>query len=126
MVFSGDEQVDRPYLLSRVFQLAMFIPLLAAGWRRLHDTGRPGWYLLVPSAISILAFVGAFGGVAGFTLMEGHVADRETLRAPAAFLGMAGLGLAALVQLVVSILLIWWLTRPSQAHTNRYGPAEAV
>lgn len=25
--------------------LALFIPTLSAGWRRLHDTGRSGWWI---------------------------------------------------------------------------------
>jgi len=33
--------------LSSLFALAMFIPHLAVGARRLHDTGRSGWWLLI-------------------------------------------------------------------------------
>lgn len=35
--------------------LALFLPALAVGVRRLHDTGRSGWYLL----ISLIPLVGA-------------------------------------------------------------------
>ena len=31
-----------------LFSLAVFVPMLAVGVRRLHDTGRSGWYLLIP------------------------------------------------------------------------------
>jgi uncharacterized membrane protein YhaH (DUF805 family) len=34
-------------LLSAIFSLAVFIPSLSVGVRRLHDTGRSGWFLLV-------------------------------------------------------------------------------
>lgn len=34
-------------LLSGLYTLAMFIPSLAVGVRRLHDTGRSGWWLLI-------------------------------------------------------------------------------
>lgn len=40
--------------ISSIFLLVTFFPLLAAGWRRLHDTGRHGWYLLLPYVISLL------------------------------------------------------------------------
>ena len=43
-----------------LFSLAMLIPSLAVGWRRLHDTGRSGaWYLivLVPLVGSILLLI---------------------------------------------------------------------
>src|SRR5262249_9778422 len=45
--------------LGAVFLLATLLPLLAAGARRLHDTGRSGWlqlFVLVPVAgIAVLA-----------------------------------------------------------------------
>lgn len=34
-------------LLGPVFALAMLVPNLAAGARRLHDTGRSGWWQLI-------------------------------------------------------------------------------
>jgi uncharacterized membrane protein YhaH (DUF805 family) len=34
-------------ILSVVVSLALLLPSLAAGVRRLHDTGRSGWWLLV-------------------------------------------------------------------------------
>jgi uncharacterized membrane protein YhaH (DUF805 family) len=34
-------------LISMVYSLAVFIPSLAVGVRRLHDIGKSGWYLLI-------------------------------------------------------------------------------
>ena len=34
--------------LSLIYSLAVFIPLLAVGVRRMHDTGKSGWFLLIP------------------------------------------------------------------------------
>jgi uncharacterized membrane protein YhaH (DUF805 family) len=34
-------------LLSGIFALGTFIPSLSVGVRRLHDTGRSGWWLLI-------------------------------------------------------------------------------
>lgn len=42
-------------VLTLLVALAYFLPMLAAGVRRLHDTGRSGWWLL----ISLVPFVGA-------------------------------------------------------------------
>ncbi len=42
-------------LLSGLFSLATFIPSIAVGVRRLHDTGRSGWWLL----ISFIPLIGA-------------------------------------------------------------------
>jgi len=43
-------------LLSGIFALATFIPYLAVTVRRLHDTDRSGWWLL-------LAFIPIIGGI---------------------------------------------------------------
>lgn len=42
-------------LLSGVYSLAVILPGMAVGVRRLHDTGRSGWWLL----ISLIPFIGA-------------------------------------------------------------------
>jgi len=42
-------------LLSGVYSLAVIIPGIAVGVRRLHDTGRSGWWLL----IGLIPFIGA-------------------------------------------------------------------
>jgi len=47
--------VARPLLfLAVIFYLGILIPTLAVGVRRLHDTGRSGWFLL----ISLIPLVG--------------------------------------------------------------------
>ncbi len=43
-------------LFSAVFALAMFIPSLAVGVRRLHDVGRTGWWILL-SLVPIIGFI---------------------------------------------------------------------
>lgn len=35
------------FLLGLIFSLALLIPSLSIGARRLHDTGRSGWWLLI-------------------------------------------------------------------------------
>src|SRR5690554_2411323 len=42
-------------LLGMIYGLAVIIPSLAVGVRRLHDTNRSGWWLL----ISLVPFIGA-------------------------------------------------------------------
>ena len=34
--------------LGGIYQLAVFIPSLAVGMRRMHDVGKPGWYVFIP------------------------------------------------------------------------------
>ncbi|MCC1491541.1 DUF805 domain-containing protein [Cognatishimia sp. F0-27] len=108
--------------LSMVYSLAILIPVMASGWRRMHDTGRPGWYLLLPYVVNIVGFAMLFLGVAGFTQMENAGADPDALRGGAVLLGGAGILILSLVQLVLLVLLIWWLSRPGEDGPNPYGP----
>ena len=107
-------------LLYLLYVLAMILPVTAAGYRRLQDTGRPGWYIFIPVALAVLNTVvvapmgpgpmGPGGGMGPGGMGPG---------------GMGGFGFAGLlglVQLVVTILFIYWLVQPSQPETNDYGP----
>ena len=55
-------------ILDNLFALAMFIPLLAVTVRRLHDTNRSGWWLLigfVPGGWIVLFVFAVLGGQPG-------------------------------------------------------------
>jgi len=52
--------IDDGGLLARYYRLAVFIPSLAVGVRRMHDTNHSGWWLLCPIVNLI------------FALQEGH------------------------------------------------------
>ena len=38
-----------------LFSVAMIIPSIAVGWRRMHDTNRGGWWSIIPIAGFIFA-----------------------------------------------------------------------
>lgn len=42
-------------ILSSIYSLAVLIPGLAVGVRRMHDAGKSGWFLLIPIYNLILA-----------------------------------------------------------------------
>lgn len=117
----GTPEAPATQVVSPIFSLATILPVFAAGWRRMHDTGRPGWYLLIPLGVSIGTMLGLMLGVFGFGTLEAAGVDEATLRGAASGLGMAGVAIIAIVQLIVSVLVIWWLTRPTQAGANQYG-----
>lgn len=104
-----------------LFTLLVFLPLLAAGWRRMHDTGRPGWYLLLPLLVTLAIYGLLILGVLGFAGLEEAGADEYALRSAASGFGMVGLAAAGIAQLGLTILVIWWLTRPSVPGTNAWG-----
>jgi uncharacterized membrane protein YhaH (DUF805 family) len=39
--------INVPFL-TNIYSLAVFIPTIAVGVRRMHDVNRSGWYLLIP------------------------------------------------------------------------------
>lgn len=92
--------------LALLLWLATIVPSLAVGVRRLHDTGRTGWWVLLPIVPYALAII--LGGPA---ILAGGMA--------------AGLGLAALLLLVgfvCAILLLIFMILPGQPGQNQYGP----
>ena len=42
-------------VLSNIYSLAILIPSIAVGVRRMHDVGKSGWFLLIPIYNLILA-----------------------------------------------------------------------
>ncbi len=42
-------------MLSNIYSLAVLVPTIAAGIRRMHDVGKSGWFLLIPIYNLILA-----------------------------------------------------------------------
>jgi uncharacterized membrane protein YhaH (DUF805 family) len=102
-------QVTRPtgpggllyFWISMLLLLALAPPSWAVTWRRLHDTGRTGWSILLPPAIFVLGLFGTMIVAAG---------------SPIVF---------PVMLLLVAQLVIWprvVLTRPSEAFPNEYGP----
>jgi uncharacterized membrane protein YhaH (DUF805 family) len=92
--------------LAALLWLATLVPSLAVGVRRLHDTNRSGWLILLPIVPYVLAF--ALGGPA---MMAGGLG--------------AGLGIAMLFLLigfVCALVLLVFMVFPSAAGDNRYGP----
>ncbi len=106
------------WIVQAVAVLALIVPMAAAGWRRLQDTGRPGWYILIPVGLSLVFsfFMPGVPEVGPDGMLTGEMPSTG---------GMMVGGLLGIVQLVVGLLFLWWLTRPSQPETNEYGPPPA-
>ncbi|MGO9317151.1 MAG: DUF805 domain-containing protein [Terracidiphilus sp.] len=52
-----------------IYILAVIIPGLAVGVRRLHDSGKSGWLLLLLIVLSLIPFIGFIAAVARIVLM---------------------------------------------------------
>jgi len=107
-------ETDGP--LAALFSLATFLPALAAAWRRMHDTGRSGLYVLYPliAMFGTFSFIGFVGGMD--LLAAGNFTEL--------FSGVIGIILLfAVIVLVLSpFIVLFWLTRPSQPGPNQWGP----
>lgn len=99
--------------LSALLWLATIVPSLAVGVRRLHDTSRSGWWILLPIVPYVLGMV--LGGAA----MLGGAAAGSGVGM------MAGAGIAGLFMLIAMIcalVLLYFMVQPSVPGDNAYGP----
>ena len=94
--------------LHTAFILLTSVPYLAVGWRRLHDSGRSGWFFGAANALIYLTGLMFF-----FGLLQAYFGD-------AAFFLYVALVLVLPVA-VVFAANVWWLTRPGDHSSNKYG-----
>lgn len=85
-----------------IFLLAILIPALAVTVRRLHDTNRSGWWMLLPLAAYPIQIIGAVTQSSALALVG----------------SLVGLGLGIL-------LLVWYCTDGTPG-PNGYGPDPKV
>ena len=86
-------------ILSSIYSLFIFLPNLAVTVRRLHDTNKPGWYILVFYVI-VIAFV-------AYMIMNPSGSSVTIL---------------GLIILAISIYFIVLLATEGDKGTNDYGP----
>ena len=83
-----------------VSMMALAVPYLAVLSRRLHDTGRSGWWMCAPPvpAVILLAFDG---------MLPSHDITAMVL------FGMA---------ILATLTLLFWTVKPGDRAINRFGP----
>jgi uncharacterized membrane protein YhaH (DUF805 family) len=92
-------------ILGGIWSLGTLIPSIAVGVRRLHDTDRSGWWILLPLGPYLLGIV---------LLIMGAVSGS---------LAMAGVaGVLMLIGLVCAIVLLVFYCLPGTPGPNKYGP----
>lgn len=91
-------------VLSNLFSLAVLVPNIAVAVRRMHDTNRSGWYILLPAVpIFIAVFATAGSAATGGMAM------------------MAVAGVAGLAALVCTVLVFVWYCTAGTPGPNRFG-----
>lgn len=82
--------------------LLTFVPSITVLVRRLHDTGKPGYFLFLP-------YVGLVAGAGLLYALPDQI-------------GWVGGGLVVVVVAVGFLVQLWWLIKPSDPGPNRFGP----
>ena len=96
------------YIVIALVGLALFLPNLGVTIRRLHDTGRSGWWVWVP----VIAY---------FPMLWAALSVQTN---PGSAMGMLAIMLlCGLVMLVIGIIILVWLCQDSEPQENEYGPS---
>ncbi len=80
VLFGTSGGLSSPGLLSGLYTLGVFLPALAVLVRRLHDTNRSGWWVL----ISFLPLIGVLV-LLFFSLQEGQPGENQYGSSPKAY-----------------------------------------
>lgn len=96
-------------ILSGIWSLAVLIPSIALGVRRLHDIDRSGWWVLAPFLLIMLA------GISVLTPLGAGPAD-----------ALPGFGIVFTIGIfvggVMSVVLLVWACLRGTPGPNRFGP----
>lgn len=103
-------------LLTIAWVLVLLLPGMAVFVRRLHDTGRSAWWLLILYAAPLIAFV--FGVMGASVALVGAVDSNEGVTVGGAILA----GVALLIALAIEVVAIVFLASRGTTGPNKYGP----
>ncbi|QDZ07142.1 DUF805 domain-containing protein [Sphingomonas panacisoli] len=91
-------------VLGGIWSLGTLVPSIAVGVRRLHDTDRSGWWILLPAGPYLVGLVMLVMG-----MLSGSLA-------------MAGLaGVLMLIGMICAIVLLVFYCLPGTVGPNKYG-----
>lgn len=100
-----------------IIALIFLVPSLAVTTRRLHDTGRSGWWIVVSYAFSVISSF-----LQGFIMDPFLSADAGSLSA-ASKVSIAVWGVIYLINLGLSITVFVFTLLDSHRGENKYGPS---
>lgn len=112
-------------LVNGVFSLAILLPTLAVGVRRLHDTNRTGWWVAFPIVVGIagIIFFIATQGPSALPILqqlsEGGTVASPALSKPAALMPVIWVALAYLLSWLIVFIFNVLDGTPGP---NRFGP----
>ena len=106
-------------VLGVLLLLGVLLPSIAVTVRRVHDTGRSAWWVIIILLIEVLSAM-ALGALIFWLAIESDSSGNDGYYGLLAFLIIVGIW--ALVSGVVVIALLILCALPGTTGTNRYGP----
>ena len=97
--------------------LFLVIPMYSALTRRLHDTGRSGWWVVASLALSIVY------SVTYFYMFYQMISSRRDMMEGFSSPLMIVILILALASMALGIALLVFSVMDSQPHENKYGPS---
>ena len=118
-------------IINLLWPLAIFIPTFAVSVRRLHDTGKSGWcllllilpYLLLLGYV-IYFFISIVMPYVGTSFADLNYIDSNTITELLKnnVTSLLIIGALELINFVALIIWIVWMCKDSEPGTNQYGP----
>lgn len=112
----------------QLVNLGLLLPSLAVGVRRLHDTNRSGWWIVMPIVVAIVGFILFFVifGTSLFQLISAsnggnEITDAQGLEFFFKFLGSMVLCIV-LPTLISQIVMLIFYVSDGTPGPNRFGP----
>lgn len=93
-----------------IVTLALILPSLSVTVRRLHDTDRTGWWLLLPIGLTAAGII-----VGVVMIIAGAVEDSLGLI-------LLGIGVLLIGSIAGFVALLVFMIQPGDPHPNQYGP----
>lgn len=105
-------------IIAGIYSLAVLVPGMAVGVRRLHDIGKSGWWL---AGFYILVAV-VYGYMFSTGLMNLSSLSNPMATPDVSAVGSPMLGILGLIMFIAAIILLVWFFKDSQPGTNKWGP----
>lgn len=105
-------------ILNSVFSLGIIVPSLAVSTRRLHDTGRSGWHLVISYILAVIAIILLFSGVGLNNILDPEHVDYQLVNMPLLIVGFV----LYLITCIYGIVIFVFSVMDSTPGTNQYGP----
>ena len=98
--------------------LALFIPQYAVQTRRLHDTGRSGWWIVASLVVSLAYMIVYFSVM--MPMFENGIDEMPAFFSTPMMIVVAILGM---ISMLLSVVILIFTVMDSQRGENKYGPS---